>query len=49
MTRKIEVVSYNPAWPKAFEEEAARIKQVLDENCVAVHYEDPQSDRFLLE
>lgn len=37
-TRKIEVVPYNPAWPQTFEEEAARIKQALGENCIAVHH-----------
>ena len=38
MTRKIEVVPYNPAWPQLFEEEAAKIKQALGENCIAVHH-----------
>lgn len=38
MTRKFEVVPYDPAWPKMFEEEAARIKQVLDEHCLEIHH-----------
>jgi GrpB-like predicted nucleotidyltransferase (UPF0157 family)/GNAT superfamily N-acetyltransferase len=37
-TRKIEIVPYNPAWPQMFEEEAANIKQVLGENCIAIHH-----------
>lgn len=38
MSRKIEVVPYNPEWPQMFEEEAARIKQALGDACVAVHH-----------
>lgn len=39
MTHKsIEVVPYNAAWPQLFEEEAARIKQALGENCIAIHH-----------
>lgn len=38
MTRKIEIVPYDPAWPQMFEEEAAKIKQALGENCVDVHH-----------
>lgn len=38
MTRKIEVIPYNPAWPQMFEEEAAKIRQALGENCIAVHH-----------
>jgi GrpB-like predicted nucleotidyltransferase (UPF0157 family)/GNAT superfamily N-acetyltransferase len=38
MTRKIEVVPYNPAWPQMFEEEAEHIKQALGENCIAIHH-----------
>lgn len=35
---KIEVVRANPEWPKMFEFEASRIKQVLGDNCTAVHH-----------
>ncbi len=38
MTYKIEVVPYNPAWPSLFEEEAAKIRQALGSNCIAVHH-----------
>ncbi|MBA3813911.1 MAG: GNAT family N-acetyltransferase [Alphaproteobacteria bacterium] len=38
MTRKIEILPYNPAWPQMFEEEAAKIKQSLGENCIAIHH-----------
>jgi GrpB-like predicted nucleotidyltransferase (UPF0157 family)/GNAT superfamily N-acetyltransferase len=38
MTRKIEIVPYNPAWPEMFEEEAEQIKHSLGKNCVAVHH-----------
>lgn len=38
MTRKIEIVPYNPAWPQIFEEEAARINQALGDNCIAIHH-----------
>ncbi len=34
----IEVVSYNPAWPTLFEEEATKIKGALGENLVAIHH-----------
>jgi GrpB-like predicted nucleotidyltransferase (UPF0157 family)/GNAT superfamily N-acetyltransferase len=34
----IEVVPYNPAWSQMFEEEAARIKRALGENCIAIHH-----------
>ena len=38
MTRKVEIVPYNPSWPQMFEEESAKIKQALGENCIAVHH-----------
>lgn len=38
MTRKIEIVPYNPAWPQMFEEEAKIIRQALGESCVALHH-----------
>jgi len=34
----IEIVPYNPAWPKDFEAEAKQIKQVLDDDCLTVHH-----------
>ncbi|MBS0272313.1 MAG: GNAT family N-acetyltransferase [Proteobacteria bacterium] len=34
----IEVVSYNPDWPKLFEAESAQIKQALGDTCIAVHH-----------
>lgn len=38
MARKIEVVNYNPEWPKMFREEARQIKKILGRNCVAVYH-----------
>lgn len=38
MRRNIEVVTYNPQWPKMFESEAEIIKQVLGNNCVTIHH-----------
>ncbi len=38
MTRKVDIVPYNPVWPQMFEEEAARIKQALGETCIAIHH-----------
>lgn len=38
MTQKIEIVPYDPIWPQMFEEEAAKIKQALGSNCIAVHH-----------
>lgn len=34
----IEIVAYNPEWPHSYEEEAAKIKELLGENCVTVHH-----------
>ena len=36
--KQVEVVPYDPAWPQLFEEEAARIKQALGENCCEIHH-----------
>lgn len=36
--KEIEVVPYNPDWPKLFAAEAAKIKQALGNNCVAIHH-----------
>ncbi len=38
MVHKIEVVPYNPDWPQLFIEEASKIKEALEDNCVAVHH-----------
>ncbi len=35
---KIEVVPYNPAWPQMFEKEASLIKEILGDNCIAIHH-----------
>lgn len=37
-TKKIEVKSYDPVWPKTFEQEAAKIKDALGGNCIAIHH-----------
>lgn len=37
-TRKIEVVPYNPLWPKQFEEQAEFIKKALGNHCLQVHH-----------
>ena len=34
----MEVVAYNPAWPGLFEEEKARIAQVLEERALDIHH-----------
>ena len=36
--KHIEVVSYNPDWPKMFEAEAAQIKEALGDNCITVYH-----------
>lgn len=36
--KKIVVVPYNPAWPEHFEREAAKIKEAVGSNCIAVHH-----------
>ncbi len=36
--RKVEVVPYNPKWPKMFEVESKRITDVLGENIVRIHH-----------
>ncbi|MBP9722723.1 MAG: GNAT family N-acetyltransferase [Gammaproteobacteria bacterium] len=36
--KEIEIVKYNPDWPKLFESEAVLIKQALGDNCIAVHH-----------
>lgn len=37
-SRSVQIVPYDPKWPKMFEEEASRIKEALGENCLAVHH-----------
>ncbi|HCJ1102230.1 TPA: GNAT family N-acetyltransferase [Legionella pneumophila] len=37
-TDPIEVVPYDPNWPNIFETEAAKIKQALGNNCIAIHH-----------
>lgn len=36
--KSIEVTPYNPHWPKMFEEEASRIKEVMGNNCLEIHH-----------
>lgn len=38
MNNIIEVVPYDPQWPKLFESEALLIQQALGDNCLAVHH-----------
>ena len=38
MHNVIEVLPYNPHWPRMFEEEAKLIQQVLGDNCIAVYH-----------
>ncbi len=36
--KRVEVVSYNPDWPKQFEEEVKGIKQALGDNYVLAYH-----------
>lgn len=36
--RRVVVTEYNPDWKNRFEQEAAEIKKVLGEECLAVHH-----------
>lgn len=36
--KNIEVISYDPNWPRIFEQEADRIKQALGDNCLEIHH-----------
>ncbi|OJW73564.1 MAG: GNAT family N-acetyltransferase [Candidatus Amoebophilus sp. 36-38] len=36
--KAIEIVPYNPDWPKQFEIEAAKIKESLGDNCIAIYH-----------
>jgi GrpB-like predicted nucleotidyltransferase (UPF0157 family)/GNAT superfamily N-acetyltransferase len=38
MAKEIEVVPYNPEWPKLFEFEASRIKDALADQCIAIYH-----------
>ena len=38
MSKIIEVVSYDPLWPKLFQEEAMLIKKALQENIIELHH-----------
>lgn len=38
MFQKIEVVPYNPDWPRLFKAESTQIRLALGENCIAVHH-----------
>ncbi len=37
-TQLIEIVPYNPNWPKMFEKEAELIKHVLGKHCLEIHH-----------
>lgn len=36
--KNIEIEQYNPEWPLLFRDEAARITQILGENCIDIHH-----------
>lgn len=38
MRQHVIVTKYNPAWPQMFENEAKIIKEILGENCIAIHH-----------
>lgn len=38
MNSRIEVVSYDPDWPRLFEIEASQIRQALGRNCIDIHH-----------
>ncbi|MGM9618441.1 MAG: GrpB family protein [Oscillospiraceae bacterium] len=38
MARHVVVMEYDPAWAEKFETEAKKIKEILGENCVAIHH-----------
>lgn len=38
MKKVVQVVPYNPNWPEVFASEAEIIKEVLGDNCMAVHH-----------
>jgi len=38
MSKRVEVVSHDPAWRREFEIEAKEIRRVLEDNLVAIHH-----------
>lgn len=36
--KSIEIVAYNENWPGMFEKEASFLKQVMGDNCIAIHH-----------
>ena len=36
--KQIEVVPYDPEWPKIFERESLKIREALGDNCIAIHH-----------
>lgn len=38
MTQHVVVTEYNPLWTNMFETEAAKIKSILGENCIAIYH-----------
>lgn len=38
LSKHIVVLPYNPDWPKIFEAESQKIKNVLGDNCIAIHH-----------
>lgn len=38
IVKKVEVVPYNPEWPKIFSDESELIKKALGANCIALHH-----------
>lgn len=38
MNKNVIVTLYNPEWPRMFEVEAAKIREALGDNCLAVHH-----------
>ncbi len=36
--KHIKVIPYNPDWPKQFETEASRIKDILGKHCLGIHH-----------
>ncbi len=38
MPQHIQITNYNPTWPEKFEEEAAAIREILGDACLAVYH-----------
>ena len=47
MPRPVVLVDYDPAWPGMFDMEAARLRAVLGDLCVAIHHVGSTSVRGL--